>query len=439
MKQIILILIIITSVVGAQGLDTAKLDEFFERLEQNQQAMGSISIFQNGTEVYHKAIGFSDLEAGTKANQNTKYRIGSISKTFTATIIMQLIEEGKLSLNTKLSEYYPEIPNSQKITIAQLLKHRSGIYNFTDSSSYQSWMEQAISKKDLVAKISSHKSIFEPDSTAKYSNSNYVLLSFIAEDIEHKSFAELLKARIQKPCNLQNTYYGGKINTKDNEALSYFKLVDWEIATETDMSVPAGAGAVVSSPTDLNIFLNCLFSYKLISKESLDKMSEIQEGFGFGMGLFEASFDDKKALGHGGGIDGFQSMAFYFPEEKLTISYIANGVVYPVNDITKGVLSIYFNQDFELPNFKPQIVLSSEDLDKYLGVYAGPSLPLKIAITKEDNQLIAQATGQPSFPLTAAGNNTFVFGMANIEMVFLPTENKMIFKQAGAEFELERE
>ena len=436
MKQIIVILIIITSVVGAQGLDTAKLDEFFERLEQNQQAMGSISIFQNGTEVYQKAIGFSDLEAGIKANKNTKYRIGQISETFTATIIMQLIEEGKLSLDSKLSKYYPEIPNSQKINIAMLLKHRSGIYDYIDLIGYQNWMEQAISKKDLVDKISSRKSIFEPNSTARHSNSNYVLLSFIAEDIEHKSFAELLK-RIRKPCNLHNTYYGGKINTKNNEALSYFTSVNWEIATETDMSVPIGAGAIVSNPTDLNIFLNCLFSYKLISKESLDKMSEIQEGYG--MGLFQVSFKDKKALGHGGEIDGFQSMAFYFPKEKMAISYIANGVVYPANDIADGVLSIYFNQDFDLPNFKPQVVLSSEDLDKYLGVYSGPSLPLKITITKEGNQLIARETGQPSFSLKALEGNTFVFGKPNIEMVFLPTENKMIFKQDGAEFELERE
>ncbi len=439
MKKILLTILILGSFVAAQDINKPKLDKLFNLLLENQEGMGSISIFQDGQEIYQNTIGYASIKENIKADKNTKYRIGSITKTFTAAMIMQLIEEGKLSLGTKLSEFYPKITNAERITIEQLLKHRSGIYNFTDSSQYKTWMEKEISKQDLIKQIITDGSIFEPDTTAKYSNSNYVLLSFIAEDIENKTYAEIIKERIFKPCNLQNTFYGSKIEPKNNQALSYNKLVDWELATETDMSVPVGAGAIISTPTDLNIFLNCLFSYQLVSKDSLDKMSEIQEGFNFGMGLFEASFDGKKALGHSGGIDGFGSNAFYFPKERFSLAYISNGIAYPLNDILIGVLSIYLDKDYQLPTFAPAIALKSEDLDKYLGLYSGPSLPLKITISKDGNTLIAQATGQASFALEAVEENIFVFRMAKIEMEFSPEEAKMLFRQAGKEFELARE
>ncbi|GJM33611.1 MAG: D-Ala-D-Ala carboxypeptidase [Saprospiraceae bacterium] len=420
----------------AQTFDNAKMDSFFAKIGANDKGMGSISIFKKGHEVYQNAFGFSDVENKFPASAITKYRIGSISKTFTATIIMQLVEEKKLSLNTKLAEFYPEIPNAKEITIEQLLRHRSGLYNFTNSKEYVNWMEEPHTQQDLLNRVMENEPVFEPNEKAEYSNTNYVLLSFIAEKLEDKYFSTILEDRISTPCQLSNTYYGDKINPLKNEALSYTRLQNWELATETDMSVPLGAGAVVSNPTDLNSFYTQLFTGTLISDKSLSEMKKIVDGFGIGM--FQLPFYEKKAFGHTGGIDGFQSMAAYFPEDSIAIAYTTNGVVMPMNDIMIGALSIYFGNEYTLPEFKPTLELKSEELDQYLGVYSSPSLPIDITITKEGNVLMGQGTGQPKFPLEAYELHQFKFDQAMLKMEFLPKENKMILRQGGGEFEFSK-
>ncbi|MGB5608666.1 serine hydrolase domain-containing protein [Eudoraea sp.] len=413
------------------------MDKLFSLIESKQKGMGSISIFEKGEEMYQNSFGYASIEENIKAINKTKYRIGSISKTFTAAIIMSLIENGKLSLTAPLADFFPEIKNSSNITIAHLLKHRSGIFNFTSSEDYPSWMEQSISKEELVKRIVANGSSFEPNEKFEYSNSNYVLLSFIAEKIENKEYEEIIKETICKPCSLVNTYYGSDIIVKNNEAKSYTNTSDWKLATETDMSVPVGAGAIVSNPTELNQFLNCLFDYKIVSEQAVNSMIKIEDGYG--MGIFQAPFYDKKAYGHNGGIDGFQSNAFYFPEEKVSVAYTSNGVVMPMNDILIGALSIYFGKEYALPEFNPPLDLKPEELDTYLGIYSSPDFPLKITISKEKNKLIGQATGQSSFPLEAYEPSKFKFDQAGLKMEFKPDDNKMILRQGGGEFELKKE
>ncbi|HSH53304.1 MAG TPA: serine hydrolase domain-containing protein, partial [Bacteroidales bacterium] len=232
----------------AQHFDQSRMDSLFSIIENNDKGMGSISIVKDGKEVYQNTIGFLNIEKQIPINKDTKFRIGSISKTFTATIIMKLVEHDKLSLDTKLAKFFPKITNAEKITIKHLLKHRSGIYNFTSASDYLSWMEQPITKEELVKKIVANGIVFEPGEKTKYSNANYVLLSFIAEDVTGKNFSKILEEFITQPCKLKHTYFGSNINTKNNEAMSYNKLHEWELATETDMSIPMGAGSIVSTP-----------------------------------------------------------------------------------------------------------------------------------------------------------------------------------------------
>ena len=420
--------------INAQTFDKAKMDSLFKRIESNEKGMGSISIFKKGKEVYQNSFGFADIENDIRATEKTKYRIGSVSKTFTATIIMQLIDEKKLSLDTKLAEFYPEIPNANEITIEQLLRHKSGLYNFTNSDDYQNWMEKPHSKSEVIKIFIENGTVFKPDEKAGYSNTNYVLLSYVAEKVEQKEFSEILNKRIIDPCSLNNTYYGGKINTAENEALSYTKTYSWNLSTETDMSVPVGAGGIVSTPADLNIFYYHLFTGKLVFDNSLQEMKKIVDGYGIGMfQLFH-----QKAYGHTGGIDGFQSTASYFPKDSILIAYISNGVVMPKRDITVGALKIYYNEEYTLPEFKSSMELKSEDLDQYIGVYSSSTNPLKITISKDSTVLIAQASGQPSFPLEAYELHKFKFDQAMIKFEFIPEVNKMILKQGESEFELIR-
>jgi D-alanyl-D-alanine carboxypeptidase len=439
-RKIIVIMsisIVITSFLYCESFDKGKMDDLFSVLDSNDLVMGNVSIYKDGMEVYNNSIGFADIENRLKITGETRFRIGSISKTFTAVIIIQMIEEGKLSYEAKLQEFFPQIPNAEDITIEQLLRHQSGIYNFTNDESYGQWMEDPVTKRELVEKIAAYESVFKPGEKGEYSNSNYVLLSYIAEIADDKEFSEILHSRIVEPLGLEFTYYGAKIDTEKNEAKSYNKTDKWTPAKETDMSIPAGAGAIVSNPYDINQLLSSLFAGKLISEESLSKMRHTERGMG--MGMFKLPFYDKYAFGHTGGIDGFQSVAAYFPEEKLAVTYNTNGVTLPQNDILIGILSIYFGIDYDLPEPKEKIALSADLLNRYTGVYECPELPINITVFVKDDILWAQGDGQVALQLDAHDEYNFSFMPANIKLQFMPENRQMILLQSGQRFMFTKE
>ena len=433
MKKLLLIFLItlFTATSFAQKFDKEKLDLYFQTLENNNKFMGSVALSENGKIIYTKSIGFSDVESKTKPNETTKYRIGSISKSFTSAMILKAREENKLSLATTIDQYFPLIKNSNKITISNLLNHRSGIHSFTTNEDYLSWNTKKKSEEELLKIIEDGGSDFEPNSKADYSNSNYVLLSFILEEIYKKPYSEILQEKIIKPISLKNNYAGGKINLKNNEAHSYTFENHWIKETETDLSIPLGAGAIVSTPSDLLQFTNALFNGKIISEKNLKLMETIKDDYG--SGLFQMPFGTKKAFGHTGGIDGFSSNYGYFPEEKVAFALTSNGSNYTNNNIAIAVLNAVFNQPYEIPTFKT-LDLSSADLDQYLGIYSSKDIPLKIAVTKNDTTLMAQATGQSAFPLDASDKNIFKFDQAGIILEFMPANKTMILKQGGKNY-----
>jgi CubicO group peptidase (beta-lactamase class C family) len=422
--------------IYSQNFNKPKLDSLFDILADKDKAMGSLTISKNGIVLYDKAIGYSFVSGngGKAATNTTKYRIGSISKMFTATIIFQLIEEGKTSLTTTLDTYFPTLPNAAKITVGNLLNHRSGLHNFTDEPDYTTYMTNPKTHDEMLTIISKNKVDFQPGEKFSYSNSNYVVLGYIIEKVCNEPYSKVLRDRITSKIRLTNTYYGGKTNIKNNESYSYKWSKNWELLPETDMSIPGGAGSILSTPTDLVKFIEALFSLKLVSENSLNQMKNITDGYG--MGMMQIPFINKKFYGHGGGIDGFASILAYSPEDSLAIAYCTNGQVYAMNKILIGVLSIYYNKDYSIPKFisKPGIALKTEDLDKYLGEYSSTQIPLKITITKDKSTLFAQATGQSAFPLDAYDKDKFQFEQAGIEIEFNTDKKEFTLKQGGGNF-----
>lgn len=429
----LLFTLIITATTSAQTPVKAKIDSLLQAASADNQAMGSLSIAHNGSMVYQKAIGFSAVSGAnhTEANLKTHYRIGSISKMFTAVMIFQLLEEGKITLDTKLAVFYPQLPNAEKITISQMLYHRSGLYNFVVDTAYQSYMSKPRTSAAMLSTFAAQPSAFEPDSKAEYSNTNFVLLGYIVENLTGKTYAEVLKQKIARKLGLLDTYYGGKTSTLQNEAYSYVPGNGWQQMPETDMSIPGGAGAVVSTPSDLVKFIDGLFAGRLISNANLALMKTMKDGFG--MGIFQISLGAKKAFGHNGDIDGFSSVVGYFPEDKVAYAYCANGIDYPVKDLVNGALKIYFNIPYTIPVFKSP-VLTSADLDKYVGNYSSLRVPIKVVVTKKGNVLMAQATGQPAFALKPLDKDKFGYALAGIVMEFRPVFGEFTLKQGGGAF-----
>ncbi len=440
MKKFLLLsfLLLMGLSLQAQSIDSLKLNTYFQKLDSTNRHMISAAVWKDKKVIYTNQTGFSDVENKIKATKDTKYRIGSISKTFTATLILKAIEEGKINLNTKLKDYYPQIANASIISIDDMLSHKSGLFNFTSDSLYLTYYQTPTSKKEILKILSQYKPLFKPESKHSYSNTNYLLLSYVLEDLYHKPYKQILYEKIIKPLGLTHTYFGGKINPSQNEAFSYIQTgKEWVKLPETDTSIPMGAGGIVSTPSDLLLFADALFNQKLLKKESL-KLMLSGDSTTYKKGLFVMPFNFKKGFGHTGGIDGFTSVFVYFPKDKIGAAITSNGSNMNNNEILILLLKAAFNEDFKIPDFKTYPI-TKEELNKYIGVYSTKKLPLKISISTEGNSLKAQATGQSAFILEAKTKTLFVFTPAGIELEFIPEKNQMILKQAGQKFILTKE
>jgi len=413
----------------AQEINTKKLEAYFDAIEKNDRLMGNVAIVKNGTAVYQRAIGYADVASLQKATTATKYRIGSISKTYTAALIFKAIDEKKIKLNDLLSQYYPAITNANKITLQQLLNHHSGIHNFTDDKDYLEWHKEYRSEAQMLALIIKIGSDFEPGTQAAYSNSNYVLLSYILEKIYKKPYAAILEEKILKPLKLTETQFVNAVTAEKNEAHSYLYTDHWNITTETHSSIPLGAGGIQATPTDILKFATALFEGKIISKKSLEQMQYLQDNYG--AGLFMSSFKNHTLYGHTGGIDGFASVFGYDIKTKQGYAITANGVNVNISDIAEVLQNTLYGIDFEIPNFEIKR-LDETILNSYTGLYKSSQIPLDIHLFVEDGILKAQATGQPAFILEVIDTTTFKFEPAGIVITFFPEENSMLLNQNGA-------
>lgn len=426
----VLTCLLFNQLIPAQDATISKLDSLFSHIEQNNQGMGSLSLFKDGKPYFSRAIGYAVLESDKKATTASRYKIGSISKTYTATMIMQLVDEGKLNLDQKLSDFFPKIQNSKSITIKHLLGHRTGIPEYLKEITEED-LAQPVTHETVLSRIEGNESIFTPDSKYEYSNSNYFLLGLILEEATDKSYAELLSEKILEPLELKNTYSGNGSAIDESQTYSYRKTAEWEKIPAWDMSWAYGAGEITATADEVNVFLNALMSGKLVSIESVALMKDINEGYG--LGVFAVPFRLAQGYGHNGRIEDFSSNAYHFETMGMSICYISNGEVMPTNDILVGVLTIASGMTYEFPEFKEHSIIEvpEEKLKTFEGNYVSETFPLDVKVFLSDGSLLAQATGQGPFPLSAVGESEFVFVQAGIEMSFDVSTGMMKLKQAG--------
>lgn len=405
-QTIFIILLTLASLASgyAQTLDSTKLDEFLHRIAEKNKGMGSLALARDGELLYLHSFGYGQIDGDQKKplTPETKYRISSITKTYTAVMIFQLIEEGNLRLTDTLDKFFPQIPNAGRITIEQILAHRSGIH---DIEADGAWRMQAKTHDEVLARIAQGRPDFEPGTRHRYSNAGYVLLGYIIEKVGGKPYQEALKERITSRIGINDTYLGtGNTDPIKNEALSYRYLGAWKEAAELDLSVPGGAGSILSTPTDMAAFIHALFEGNLISPGSLKHMTTMRDAEGMGLEAF--SFAGKTLYGHTGGSSSSGAWLAYVPDEKLALAYTTNAKIYPVREIVSGVLDIYWKRPFSIPTFDV-FEISVDVLERYVGVYTLPGTPAKLTFTREGKTLYFQPGAESAVPLEATAENTF--------------------------------
>jgi D-alanyl-D-alanine carboxypeptidase len=413
----------------AQTFDSAKLNRFFNRLAEKNKAMGSLAILKDNSVLYTRSIGYSRVDETEKQPSTvaTRYRVGSVTKMFTAAMIFQLVDEGKLQLTDKLAKYFPTVMNADKISIENILAHKSGIHDISEDRDFRTARLSGLTKDQLLALIEKSMPDFEPGTKYAYSNTGYQLLGMLVEKLTGNAYEKELNKRITAKVGLSNTYAGSpNIDTGKNESFSYRYVSNWQQQPTTHVSLLFGSGSLVSTPIDLAKFIKALFSEALISKKSLNQMMQNK------LGVDTFTYNGKTGYGHTGGIDGFGSWLVYIPEEKLAVSYATNAKVYPVTDIIDGIFNIYHNAPFTIPTFE-SIVVSTDLLDKYVGVYTLAGAPVKFTVTREGNTLFVQMAGQAAIRLETIAPNQFKLESPEIFFEFDAEKKQMTQKRSGRE------
>ena len=412
-----------------------KLDAYFDALDGH--FMGSIVVQQDGKTIYQRSLGWADVENQVPATAETQYRIGSISKTFTAVLVLKAAAEGRLSLNDPIAKYFPnaQIPNAEQITIDQLLQHRSGLVDIVNDKPYEylTYFTTPQTRQQILVRVAAAGTNFQPDSEYRYCNTGYNLLGYILEDVWGKPFAEIVNEQIVNPLDLRHTRFSEAINPQHGDARSYTLLDNWQVQPETDASVAIGAGALASTPADLAKFGNALVG-NIFGNNIFEQMKQFRDAYG--RGLVEFTYGDQVGYGHAGLIDGFASKLVVF--ENVTIAFCSNGADYDANLIVPTVLDALNGKKIDIPNFDKHIKLSPEQLASYTGVYKCDALSMEVTVRVAGDRLSAQAAGQPSFPLDAVSANQFENSMVGVVITVAPDRKTIILKQMGQEFEFVR-
>ncbi|UYW00782.1 beta-lactamase family protein [Flavobacterium agricola] len=424
MKKILYIFLIISFSATAQS-NISKIDSLLTYYNINQKMMGQYAIKLGNSTVLETAYG-NKTNPTVKLNNESKFKIGDITKMFTATLILQLVDEKKLKLTDNLNKFYPKIPEAKQITIEMLLRHRSGLPDYVGIENVENTTSQQVLKW-----IEASDLLFEPGTATKFASTNYFLLGEILQQITQKTYNDNLIARICKPLNLYFTSLQGYAITEPKQpAASYlFRLNHWVETNEKYSPALYAANGIISNAKDLSKFIHGLFSYKLLKKETVDKMIETQNGFG--LGITAIPFGDRVFYGHAGRIDANQTVVLYNPGEKLAYTALNNAVATNTNEINISVLAIYFNQPFAFPDFT-DLEIPESILKNYIGIYKSDDLPIEIKVFIENGKLFAQAAGQADFPLAAKSETEFQFHPARIKITF--KNNEFILNQSDANY-----
>jgi len=340
----------------------SEIDKFIHIYHDYGRFNGTVLVAEGGKVIYKKGFGPANIEWNIQNKPDTKFRIGSITKQFTSMLILQLLEQGKIELDGKLSDYLPYYrkDTGEKVTIHHLLTHTSGIPSYTSMPNFfEEVSRDPYPVDEFVKKYCSGDLEFEPGSKFVYNNSGYFLLGAIIEKITGKKYEEMLKERILDPLGMKNTGYDHHNTIIPGRAAGYSTTFDgYENAPYLDMSLPYSAGSLYSSVEDLYLWDQALYTEKLLSKKMKSLLfkphvSAMGGSYGYGWSVREVSFPKSKekviSISHGGGINGFNTLIERLVDHKHLIVLFNNTGGAPLAEMSTGIRNILYGHPYNLP------------------------------------------------------------------------------------------
>jgi CubicO group peptidase (beta-lactamase class C family) len=410
-----LFLILLVTAVCGFAQEAARFDEVVTSYARDYRFMGSVLVAKDDAVVFQQSVGWANAEWKIANSASTKFRLGSLTKQFTAAAILLLAEQGKLKLDDPLSKLLPSTPTSWGgVTVRQLLSHTSGVPSFTEAPDYGIWKLSPEGPAKIVAHMADKPLDFTPGERFHYSNTGYLLLGWIVERVSGQSYEAFLGDHLFQPLGMKDSGYDSNSALISQRASGYQPGPDGILnAPYIDMHVPGGAGALYSTTGDLLRWTQGLFGGHLLKPGSLDQMiTPVKAGYGFG--LFSGTKNGRKVISHSGGIDGFASHLAYYPEAKVTIAVLTNITGTAPEQIAQNLAAVEFGEPAQLHQV---ISVPRATLEKYVGTYE-LSPTFAITITLVGDQLTGQATGQSAFPMFPEAETKFFVNAFNAQMEF---------------------
>lgn len=428
------------AVCAAQApADFGRLDQIASSYTGDNAFMGTVLVVNGDKVLLNKGYGQADLEWNIPNAPDVKFRLGSITKQFTATLILLLQQDGKLSIADPVSKYLPNTPNAwQKITVAFLLGHTSGIPNFTSAHEFMTWRMNPHTPEEELAFFRDRPLEFEPGTRFEYSNSNYEVLGAILEKVSGKKYGDLLRERIFAPLGMRDTDLDTDTLILPKRAQGYQRGPNGlEHAVSESMSVPWAAGSIYSTTGDLLLWERGLFGGKVLNAASLKQMTTPGKG-GYGLGVFVHPEASTTVITHGGGIEGFNTDLTYIPGKKMTVVVLGNVSGEAPGEIGANLVKALLGEPVTLAKERKEQPIAAGELSKFAGMYqVAPNFAL--TFTVQGGQLMTQATGQPQFPAfyegVVEGHPKFFLKVVDAEIEFIPDTNgkitSLILHQGG--------
>lgn len=421
----------------------SKLAAYMDAQVEVKHFSGAVLVERDGKPLLRKAYGKANLEHDVPNTPETRFRLGSITKSFTAMAIMVLQEQGKLNVEDPVSKQLPATPEAWKdVTIRHLLTHTSGIPSFTSFPDNAKRKRERTTVHQMIERFRDLPLEFAPGERFEYSNSGYFLLGAIIERASGKSYEAFLQEAVLDPLGLKDTGYDHHETVLPRRASGYEIGPDGKPRNSDfiDMSVPFSAGALYSTVDDLARWSDAFDTKKLVSTEAHEAIATpFKDNYAYGWTVSERN--GHKRIGHGGGIDGFVTTLDRYPDDKLRIVVLSNlGNTNP-GAIGAALAAIVFGDSYELPRERKEISLAPEVLDRYVGRYR--LLPqLELTFKKEGDKLIGQPTGQRPAELFAESETTFFLKVVDATVEFVKNDEGkvtgLIFKQNGRDLKGER-
>lgn len=429
MRNIILFIVLsIIQINNVQAKDIKReLDSVVSSWERLAKISGSVVVLQHGKVLLNKGYGVIRANSGTPPTENTLYVLGESTEMFTATLIFKLVEDKKISLQDTITKYLPELPEYRKVTIKDLLTHRSGIDDyFTNPKLMERNTMSTRTKTQIMNIITSMPLRFEPGSSHYYSFSNYYILGLIIERVAKMPYYDAIQQYILRPVGIRDAGFdfNGLPSWDKAQGYSILNFTRMIPAVAMDSTITASAAGLYMSPNSMYKWANAMLENNILKKNSWQVMTNAS-GNNFLHGWEQRDFYGKRAIGHNGEVPGFVNHFYVVPEDSTIIIIMSNDFESETVKIMNDLVAALYDKPYTLPQPKVSVFLEPKRLEFYTGIYSSEGIDMNIYI--DQGQLWSKIDNQQEVTLVAdAKPDEFFMNGKDMEFKFFRDKNNQI-------------